>query len=77
MEGFGILEDAGCNELPERIWPKEKAVIVTHRMGSVRFCDKILVLEQGRLAGVGTHEELLDGNPVYGRLWHSQADMFM
>lgn len=46
-------------------------------MGSVRFCDKILVLEQGRLAGVGTHEELLDGNPVYGRLWHSQADMFM
>lgn len=59
----------------EELTKDSLAVIVTHRMGSVRFCDRVLVLEHGRLAGSGTHEELLAQNAVYARLWHSQADM--
>ncbi len=69
-----IKEREILNEI-EELTKESMAVIVTHRLGSVRFCDRVLVLENGRLAGSGTHEELLARNAVYARLWHSQADM--
>ncbi|OWR30899.1 hypothetical protein CDO73_09945 [Saccharibacillus sp. O23] len=49
------------------------ALIVTHRLGSVRLADRILVLDQGRRAGLGTHEELLADCEVYREMWTSQA----
>ncbi len=49
------------------------ALIVTHRLGSVRLADRILVLDQGRRAGLGTHEELLADCEAYREMWTSQA----
>lgn len=39
---------------------------------SVRHADKILVLEDGKLESVGTHEELLEKSPVYRAIFESQ-----
>ncbi len=46
--------------------------IVSQRAASVRYADRILVLEDGMLAGSGTHEELLEGCPVYQEIYYSQ-----
>ena len=46
--------------------------IVSQRAASVRYADKILVLDDGRLAGMGTHDELLENCPVYQEIYYSQ-----
>ena len=46
--------------------------IVSQRAASVRFCDLIIVLEDGRAVGMGTHDELLAVCPVYQEIYASQ-----
>ena len=46
--------------------------IVSQRAASVRYADEILVLEDGQLAGKGTHEQLLKTCPVYQEIYYSQ-----
>lgn len=46
--------------------------IVSQRAASVQYADQILVMDDGRLVGAGTHEELLAGNPVYQEIYYSQ-----
>ena len=46
--------------------------IVSQRAASVRYADEILVLDDGELAGKGTHEELLAACPVYQEIYYSQ-----
>ena len=48
--------------------------IVSQRTSSIRHADKILVLEDGHMAGLGTHEELLNTCPVYQEIHYSQFD---
>lgn len=46
--------------------------LIAQRVSSVRYADRILVLDQGRLAGLGTHEELMAGNDIYREIVLSQ-----
>ena len=46
--------------------------IVSQRAASVLFADQILVLEDGRLAGIGTHDALLENCSVYQEIYYSQ-----
>lgn len=46
--------------------------IVSQRAASVQYADQILVMDDGKLAGIGTHAELLAGNPVYQEIYYSQ-----
>ncbi len=48
-------------------------IIVSQRIASVRYADKILVLEHGEAVGFGTHEELLESCPVYSEICMSQG----
>lgn len=47
-------------------------VIVSQRASAVRFCDSILVLDDGREAGLGTHDELMRSCPVYAEIYYTQ-----
>ena len=47
-------------------------IIVAQRIGTIRNADKILVLEDGKLAGVGTHDELMQHCEVYQQIALSQ-----
>lgn len=51
---------------------KPTLFIVSQRASSVMCADRILVLEDGRLVGAGTHKELLKSCPAYGEIYHSQ-----
>lgn len=44
-------------------------LIITHRLSQIRWADKIVVLRQGRIAALGTHEELLATSPAYQRIF--------
>ena len=46
--------------------------IVSQRASSVRFADQIIVLDDGRVAGIGTHDKLLASCPVYQEIYASQ-----
>lgn len=47
-------------------------LVVSQRVSTVRQADKIMVFEEGRIAGVGTHEELMRGCEVYKEICLSQ-----
>lgn len=49
------------------------AVIITHRLGAVRLADRVLVLKEGRIVDIGTHDRLLDESQYYRRLWTAQS----
>ena len=44
--------------------------IITHRLSQIRWADLIIVLRQGRVAAIGTHEELLETSEVYRRIFN-------
>jgi len=47
-------------------------VIISHRVSSVKMCDKILVLEHGKVAEYGTHKELIAANKHYHEMYEMQ-----
>lgn len=50
-------------------------LVIAQRISSVQDADKIIVLEEGRIAGLGTHEELLAGCSPYQEIYYSQKEV--
>ena len=53
--------------------PNTTKLIIAQRISSVQHADKILVLDDGRINGFGTHEELLATNRIYQEVWQGQT----
>ena len=47
-------------------------VVIAHRLATLEGVDRVLVLRDGHLVETGTHQELLEGDTVYSRLFRSQ-----
>lgn len=52
--------------------PGATKIIIAQRVTSVQDADQILILEDGKISAVGTHESLMASNPFYQGLYHSQ-----
>ncbi len=53
------------------------AVFISHRLASTRFCDRILLIENGTIAEEGTHEELLLNGRRYTELFELQRKYYV
>ena len=54
--------------------PKPTVFIVSQRAASILYADLIIVMDDGRVVGQGTHEQLLKDCPVYREIYESQFD---
>lgn len=52
------------------------SIYISHRMSSCRFCDDIMVFDDGRIAERGSHETLLAAGGLYSQLWNAQAKYY-
>jgi len=55
-------------EALERLMEGRTTFVIAHRLATVRHADQIVVLEQGRVSGIGTHDTLVETNVLYNKL---------
>lgn len=63
-----LIRDAFANKIPD-----VTKIIIAQRISSVEDCDKIIVMEQGKIDAIGTHEELIKNNKIYKEVYESQT----
>ena len=63
--------EENMNEAIGEVIQGKTVIVIAHRLYSITGADQICVLEQGRLADMGTHEELLNRCEAYQKLWHA------
>ena len=52
------------------------AILISHRIGFARLADKIILLDKGKVAEVGSHEELISAGGLYAKLFQEQAQWY-
>lgn len=64
--------EAQLQEAVERLMKSRTTFVIAHRLSTIQRADRILVLEKGTIAEEGTHDELMQKNGLYRRLYDSQ-----
>ena len=67
MKTDAMIRKAFAEEIPDTT-----KIIIAQRVASVQDADKIVILDDGRIAAVGTHEELLETSDIYREVYESQ-----
>lgn len=67
--------EAAIGEVIASLAGDHTVIVVAHRLSTIVDADQILVLERGRIAERGTHDELLADMGVYARMWNSQEQL--
>lgn len=79
-EPTAALDPIAENEIYSRFnsfVQNKTAIYISHRLSSCAFCDRIAVFDKAELVENGTHQELIELNATYSRLWNAQAQYYM
>ena len=52
------------------------AILISHRVGFARLADRIMLLNKGKIAEIGTHEELMKNKGLYAEFFNAQAQWY-
>ena len=52
------------------------SIFISHRLASTRFCDRIILIENGEIVEIGSHEELLALGQKYAKMFEIQAQYY-
>lgn len=66
------VSERAVQQALERLLPGRTALVIAHRLSTVRRADRILVLDQGRLVASGRHAELMETSELYRTLAQQQ-----
>ncbi len=62
-------------ELVHNLAKHKTVIMISHRLANIENADRIYVMDSGNIAESGTHNELLESNGVYSKLWNSQQSL--
>ena len=70
------LEETRVYEKFAEMSRDKTAVVITHRLGSAKIADRIVVLDAGRIVETGTHEELMERKGHYYEMYQAQSKWY-
>ena len=65
--------EAALQRSIEKVSKNRTTIIIAHRLSTIRNCDRIIVLDEGVIKEDGRHEDLVDKNGIYSRMWNVQT----
>lgn len=79
-EATSALDSASEKLIQDALWKLMEgrtAIVIAHRLSTIQKMDRIIVLDQGKIAEQGTHHQLLDKEGIYAKLWAHQSGGFL
>ena len=65
--------DAKIRKAFREVIPETTKIIIAQRIASVQDADRIIVLDDGRVSGFGSHDELMKTNRIYQEIYETQT----
>ena len=72
-DSFSALDFKTDAALRKALAKDAAVLIIAQRVSTIQHANQIIVLDEGRMAGIGTHDELLQNCPVYREIYESQT----
>lgn len=79
-EATSALDSESEKLIQEALWKLMEgrtSIVIAHRLSTIQKMDRIIVLEEGKIAEQGSHKELIHQNGVYAKLWVHQSGGFL
>jgi len=77
---FKLIIESGKKFISMKIFKKivedKTAIFISHRMSSCILCDTIVLVQDGTVLAIGTHQKLLKENDLYRKMWEAQAQYY-